>query len=72
VPRTLRLSEVSRLTSRKGVRGDLVKSFLDGCVSIETEQDALVELEEVASARKWNRATQRAIKDGLHLIYGGI
>ena len=67
--KTLRLSEITRLTSRKGVRSDLVKEFLGSLSNIKTEQDALEELQEVATARKWNRATQRAIRDGIGMIY---
>jgi len=65
--RELKIEEIKRFSSRKGVKKTAVENFLLSVHNNITKSVALDNLFYDAKIYKWNAATVRAILDGINL-----
>ena len=59
-------SEIEEFASRRGVDKIAVKDFLNSIEFSETPDAAIINLSLSSKKYKWNRATVKAIKDGIN------
>jgi len=60
-------SKISKLIGRKGIRRDLVVSFLNTLSDCQEEDQKKLD----AISSSWNLATVRAARDGIRIAYEG-